>query len=153
MYTTSTFPIMHLICPPKFCISIVFNLFWDGYNTQEKWKTKVKQNLGGKYGALWEMWKWRIHRFTVYALFYHYNTILSPGLRRVGTCASVLITGLGKTLKDEADDHHHHLLLLESTYSTCHHNYNKIIKSDWLSTVLISALIGQFNRTVGVMPK
>ena len=29
----------------------------------------------------------------------------------------------------------------------------KILKSDWLSTVLISALIGQFNRTVCVMPK
>ena len=28
------------------------------------------------------------------------------------------------------------------------HNYNKIVKSDWLSTALISALIGQFNRTV-----
>ena len=28
------------------------------------------------------------------------------------------------------------------------HNYNKILKSDWLSTPLISALIGQFNRTV-----
>ena len=28
------------------------------------------------------------------------------------------------------------------------HNYNKILKSDWLSTLLISALIGQFNRTV-----
>ena len=34
------------------------------------------------------------------------------------------------------------------------HNYNKIIiKPDWLSTALISALIGQFNRTVRVMPK
>ena len=33
------------------------------------------------------------------------------------------------------------------------HNYNKIVKSDWLSTALISALIGQFNRTVRVMPK
>ena len=28
------------------------------------------------------------------------------------------------------------------------HNYNKIVKSDWLSTALILALIGQFNRTV-----
>ena len=28
------------------------------------------------------------------------------------------------------------------------HNYNKILKSDWLSTALISALIGQLNRTV-----
>ena len=27
------------------------------------------------------------------------------------------------------------------------HNYNKIVISDWLSTALISALIGQFNRT------
>ena len=24
------------------------------------------------------------------------------------------------------------------------HNYNKIVKSDWLSTALISALIGQY---------
>ena len=30
---------------------------------------------------------------------------------------------------------------------------NKIFRSDWLSTVLISALIGQCNRTVFVMPK
>ena len=30
------------------------------------------------------------------------------------------------------DNHHHH-----------HHNYNKILKSDWLSTALILALIGQ----------
>ena len=33
------------------------------------------------------------------------------------------------------------------------HNYNKILKSDWFSTALISALIGQFNRAVRVMPK
>ena len=33
------------------------------------------------------------------------------------------------------------------------HNHNKIVKSDWLSTALISALIGQFNTTVRVMPK
>ena len=35
------------------------------------------------------------------------------------------------------------------------HNYNKILNSDWLSTVLTSALIGQCirNRTVWVMPK
>ena len=33
------------------------------------------------------------------------------------------------------------------------HNYNKIVKSDWLSTALISALIEQFNRTVRVMPE
>ena len=33
------------------------------------------------------------------------------------------------------------------------HNYNKIVKSDWLSNALISALIGQFNRTARVMPK
>ena len=33
------------------------------------------------------------------------------------------------------------------------HDYNKILKSDWLSTALISALTGQFNRKVRVMPK
>ena len=29
-----------------------------------------------------------------------------------------------------------------------YYNYNKILKSDWLSTALISALIEQFNWTV-----
>ena len=41
----------------------------------------------------------------------------------------------------------------EITYYSANHNYNKIVKSDWLSTALISALIGQFDRTVRVMPK
>ena len=32
---------MHLACPPKFCISIVFNFSWNGCNTKEKWKPTV----------------------------------------------------------------------------------------------------------------
>ena len=43
---------------------------------------------------------------------------------------------------DNNNRHHHH-----------NHNYNKILKSDWLSTALISALIGQLKRPVRVMPK
>ena len=36
-YATSTFHIMHLICPTQFCISIVFNFSLDGCNAaQEK---------------------------------------------------------------------------------------------------------------------
>ena len=30
-------------------------------------------------------------------------------------------------------------------------NYNKILKSNWLSTVLISVIVGQCNRTVRVI--
>ena len=37
-------------------------------------------------------------------------------------------------------------------YLAFNHNYNKILKSDWLSAVLISVLIGQWNRTLRVMP-
>ena len=48
LYAISTFPIMHLTCPPKFCISIVFDFSWDGCNTQEKWKTKLLRNFGGR---------------------------------------------------------------------------------------------------------
>ena len=48
LYVTYTSLIMHLICPPKFGISIVFNFSWDGCNTQEKWKTKVMQKFGGQ---------------------------------------------------------------------------------------------------------
>ena len=39
-----------------------------------------------------------------------------------------------------------------SNYYGTGHKYNKILKSDWLSTVLISALIGKCNRTEHVMP-
>ena len=42
---------------------------------------------------------------------------------------------------------------IKTHYYYYNHNYNKILKSDWFSTALISALIGQFNRTVRVMPK
>ena len=45
---------------------------------------------------------------------------------------------------DDDDDYYYYMY---------NHNYNKILKSDWFSTALISALIGQFNRTVRVMPK
>ena len=37
-------------------------------------------------------------------------------------------------------------------YLAFNHNYNKILKSDWLSAVLISVLIGQWSRTLRVMP-
>ena len=33
-----TFPMIHLIFPPKFCISIVFNFSWDGCNTPQRAK-------------------------------------------------------------------------------------------------------------------
>ena len=47
-FATCTSPRIHLVCPPKFCISIVANFSWDLCNTQEKWKTKVMQNFGGQ---------------------------------------------------------------------------------------------------------
>ena len=36
--------------------------------------------------------------------------------------------------------------------SDVNHNYDKILKSDWLSTVLILALMGQCDRTGCAMP-
>ena len=40
-----------------------------------------------------------------------------------------------------------------NTFLQDNHNYNKIVKSVWLSTALISALIGHFNRTVRVITR
>ena len=45
------------------------------------------------------------------------------------------------------------LLTINSVDFNINHTCNKILKSDWLSTTLISALIGQLNRTVRVIPK
>ena len=65
-YATCTSPTMHLICPPKFCISIVFNFSWDGCNTQEKWKTKVMQNFGGQIRCIMGVSKWRMDNYNEY---------------------------------------------------------------------------------------
>ena len=59
---------MHLVCPPKFCTTIVLDFSWDDCNTQEKLETMVMQNLGGvvgagggggggKEGTLWSIWR------------------------------------------------------------------------------------------------
>ena len=52
---------MHLNCPLKFCIGIVFNfLFWEGCNSKEI----VEKNMGeerGKQGVIREMIKWQYH--------------------------------------------------------------------------------------------
>ena len=38
---------MHLVYPPKLCITIVLDFSWDDCNTQEKLETMVMQNSGG----------------------------------------------------------------------------------------------------------
>ena len=40
--------IILFVCPPKFCISIVFVLSWDHCKSQEKLETMLMQNLGGQ---------------------------------------------------------------------------------------------------------
>ena len=52
---TCTSSKMHIVFPQNFCISIVFNFSWGGFNTKEKWKTKVMQNFGGEEGTRWIM--------------------------------------------------------------------------------------------------
>ena len=48
--------IIHLVCPPKFCTSILFNFFWDHWNTQGESKTKVMQKFGGQTRCiLWDL--------------------------------------------------------------------------------------------------
>ena len=51
-YTTSTFPIMHLICPPKFCLTFVFS-FLLGITAVPR---EIENNA---YAILWEASKVR----------------------------------------------------------------------------------------------
>ena len=46
-----------------------------------------------------------------------------------------------------------YFLFIDNNNNYYNHNYKKILRSDWLSTVLISSLSGQLNRTVRVMLK
>ena len=45
-FAICTSPIIHLAWPPKFCISIAFNVFLEDYNTWEKLERKFMQNFG-----------------------------------------------------------------------------------------------------------
>ena len=45
-YVTCTSPIMHLICPPKFCITFVLHFLWVLQLSQEKLKTMLIKNFG-----------------------------------------------------------------------------------------------------------
>ena len=44
-FATCTFPIMHLICLPKFCITFVFHFSWVLQPSREKLKTIFLQNF------------------------------------------------------------------------------------------------------------
>ena len=39
---------MLFVCPPKFCISIVFVFSWGNFKSQEKLETMLMQNMGGQ---------------------------------------------------------------------------------------------------------
>ena len=49
---TSEITIILFFVPPKFCISIVFNLSWDDCYFQEKLKTILMQNFGGTKNSI-----------------------------------------------------------------------------------------------------
>ena len=55
---------MLLFITPKVCISIVFSFFWAHFNSQEKLKTMLIQNLGvtnkKHYDTLWYFLEWSI---------------------------------------------------------------------------------------------
>ena len=47
-FTIFTWTIMHLVYPPKLCITIVFDFSWDDCNTLENLETMVMQNSEGE---------------------------------------------------------------------------------------------------------
>ena len=47
-FATGTSPIIHLVCPPKFCITFDFHFSWVLKPSQEKLKTMLMQNFGGQ---------------------------------------------------------------------------------------------------------
>ena len=48
VFTIFTQTIMHLVYPPKLCITIVFDFFWNDCNTPENLETMVTQNSEGE---------------------------------------------------------------------------------------------------------
>ena len=70
-YATFTFPIIHLICPPKFCLTFVFS-FLLGITAVPR---EIENNAYAKFGGwgqircvMWKMWKWRMNAFNTQRL-------------------------------------------------------------------------------------
>ena len=51
---------IHLVCPPNFCITFVFDSPWVFQWSQKNSKRMLLQNFGRQQGVLWEVCKWRI---------------------------------------------------------------------------------------------
>jgi len=51
-FAISTSPIIHLVCPPKFCITFVSHFSWVLESSQEKLKTMLMQNFEGQTGCI-----------------------------------------------------------------------------------------------------
>ena len=47
-FAISTSIIIHLVCPPKFCITFVSHFSWISQSSQEKLKTMIMQNIWGQ---------------------------------------------------------------------------------------------------------
>ena len=45
-FVISTSPVIHLACPPKFCIAFVSHFSWVLQSSQEKLKTMLMQHFG-----------------------------------------------------------------------------------------------------------
>ena len=55
LFATCTSLVMHLICSPKFCVSIVFNFSWEAViprRTQEKVVQILRDNIGGQISCI-----------------------------------------------------------------------------------------------------
>ena len=57
--------IIHLVCPPKFCITILSNFSWVLQSSREKSKTMIMKIWGVKQAALWSFWKWCMKSFQI----------------------------------------------------------------------------------------
>ena len=86
-FTICISPIICLVCPPKFCISIVFYFSSLGTTVIPKDKTKVMQRFGGQTRCIMgdvqiangQFWNWLVHKggFTVFKLLvcsWHHNS-------------------------------------------------------------------------------
>ncbi|CAH3013552.1 unnamed protein product [Porites evermanni] len=103
----------------------------------------------GETPAKWQSKAISCHWLTLYVNFMQHASLLAALTHNnegVVRCSKILCSGVVLRIEQVFSGQ------LESN-SVCNHNYNKILKSDWFSTALISALIGQFNRTVRVMHK
>ena len=117
---------MDLVYPPAFCIAPFSNITWVSQSSPRVIKDNGYVTFWGLHKVRYELSK--IAELNALSIYLSIHPSIRPSVR----------PSVRPSIHPSIYYYYYYY------YYYYNHNYNKIVESDWLSTALISALIGQY---------